>query len=183
MDTTTTTAPTGKRARNGSVILTDRLCEKRVARRIKVYDRKCPGLYVSVIPAGVATFNFKFTDPTTGKQRSTVLGVYNPETFTTEDARSKVYALKALDPTALVEQLRRTEAEGQAWQDRRGDHRTADRLDAASRREGRRRDAAPDRKLGERRQPFAAFRQIEPRQQDRKRRDAGRYRKTHERHP
>jgi integrase len=110
MDTTTTTAPTGKRARNGNVILTDRLCEKRVARRVKIYDRKCPGLYVSVIPAGVATFNFKFTDPITGKQRSTVLGVYNPETFTTEDARSKVYALKAIDPAALVEQLRQTKA-------------------------------------------------------------------------
>jgi hypothetical protein len=70
MDTTTTTEPVGKRARNGSLILTDRLCEKRVAKRVKIYDRKCPGLYVSIIPAGVATFFFKFTDQTTGKQRS-----------------------------------------------------------------------------------------------------------------
>jgi integrase len=106
MTTITTTEPVTKRARNGSVILTDRLCEKRVTSRVKIYDRKCPGLYVSIIPAGVATFNFKFTDPTTGKQRSVVLGVHNPETFTVEDARSKVYALKAIDPAALVEQLR-----------------------------------------------------------------------------
>ena len=65
-----------KRMRNGSVILTDRHCEKRVDKRIKIYDRKCPGLYVSVIPSGVATFNFKFTDRTTGRQRSKWLGVY-----------------------------------------------------------------------------------------------------------
>jgi integrase len=54
----------------------------------------------------VATFFFKFTDRTTGKQRSKWLGVYNPETFPVEHARSEVYALKAMDPDALVEQLR-----------------------------------------------------------------------------
>jgi integrase len=94
MDTTITTEPAGKRARNGSVILTDRLCEKRVTKRVKIYDRKCPGLYVSIIPAGVATFFFKFTDRTNGKQRSKWLGVYNPETFAVEQARTEVYALK-----------------------------------------------------------------------------------------
>jgi hypothetical protein len=103
-DTTTTTQP-AKRGRNGSVILTDRMCEKRVAKRDKIYDRKCPGLYVSITTAGVATFSFKFTDPATGKQRTGWLGVYNPETFTVEHARSKVYAAKAMDPAALVEQL------------------------------------------------------------------------------
>ena len=92
MDTTTTT----RRARNGSVILTDRLCTKRVAERVKYYDRKCPGLYVSITPAGVATFSFKFTDPEIGKQRTCWLGVFNPESFTVEDARSKVYGLKGM---------------------------------------------------------------------------------------
>jgi hypothetical protein len=53
----------------------------------KIYDRKCPGLYVSITTAGVATFTFKFTDPETGKQRTGWLGVYNPETFTVEVAR------------------------------------------------------------------------------------------------
>src|SRR5205807_8111261 len=95
MNTTITTESAGKRARNGSVILTDRLCEKRVAKRVKIYDRKCPGLYVSIIPAGAATFFFKFTDRTTGKQRSKWLGLYNPETFTVEQARTGVYALKS----------------------------------------------------------------------------------------
>jgi integrase len=106
-----TTTPAAKRMRNGSVILTDRMCERRVATRTKIYDRKCPGLYVSVIPAGTATFSYKFTDPQTGKQRTVWLGVYNPENFGVETARSRVYALKALGPAAVVEQLRRKTAE------------------------------------------------------------------------
>ncbi|MGY2902648.1 hypothetical protein [Bradyrhizobium sp. URHC0002] len=35
-----TTIATTPRARNGSTILTDRICQKRVAKRTKVYDRK-----------------------------------------------------------------------------------------------------------------------------------------------
>jgi integrase len=100
------TITTGARGRKSSVILTDRLCETRVAQRTKTYDRKCSGLYVSIIPAGVATFNYKFTSPETGKQRTAWLGVYNPETFTVEDARSKVYGLKAKGGTAIAETLR-----------------------------------------------------------------------------
>jgi integrase len=113
MDTTTTTEPAGKRARSGSVILTDRLCEKRVAQRVKFYDRKCPGLYVSIIPAGVATFFFKFTDRTTGKQRSKWLGVYNPEIFAVEHARTEVYALKTRigDGENIAESLRQQKAQ------------------------------------------------------------------------
>ncbi|WP_375305082.1 site-specific integrase [Bradyrhizobium sp. A11] len=110
IEQTVANASVAKRPRRASTILTDRTCQKRVTERTKIYDRKCRGLYVSIIPAGIATFNYKFTDPTTGKQRSTVLGVYNPETFTVEDARSKVYALKALAPAALAEQLRQTKA-------------------------------------------------------------------------
>ena len=107
-DITTITEPTtNKRGRNGSVILTNRHCEKRVARRTKVYDRKCPGLYVSITVAGVATFSFKFTDPDTGKQRTGWLGVYNLETFTVEQARSTVYGLKARGGVAVAETLRR----------------------------------------------------------------------------
>ena len=95
-----------KRARNGSVVLTDRMCEKRVAKRVKIYDRKCPGLYVSITTAGVATFSFKFTDPATGKQRTGWLGVYNPETFAVEDARSRVYGLRGIGAAALAETFR-----------------------------------------------------------------------------
>ncbi|WP_314962939.1 integrase family protein [Bradyrhizobium cosmicum] len=96
-------SPAGKRGRNSSVILTDRMCEKRVIQRTKFYDRKCPGLYVSITAAGVATFSFKFTDRQTGKQRTGWLGVYNPEIFTVEDARSKVSGLKATGGAALAQ--------------------------------------------------------------------------------
>jgi integrase len=111
MDTTTTTEPASKPARNSSVILTDRMCEKRVAKRVKFYDRKCPGLYVSITTAGLATFSFKFTDPATGKQRTGWLGVYNSETFTVEHARSRVYGLKAKGGKAVAETLRQHRAQ------------------------------------------------------------------------
>jgi len=101
----TTIATTTTRMRNAAVILTDRMCERRISKRVKIYDRKCRGLYVSIIPAGVATFAFKFTDPAASKQRTITLGIYNPETFRVEDARSKVYALKGKDPAMLVAEM------------------------------------------------------------------------------
>jgi integrase len=102
-ETTTTTV---RRPRNGGVILTDRICEKRVTARTKFYDRKVSGLYVSITTAGVATFSLKFVDRATGKQRTAWLGIYNPETFTVEHARSNVYALKGRGGDALAETLR-----------------------------------------------------------------------------
>ncbi|MGO4513509.1 tyrosine-type recombinase/integrase, partial [Bradyrhizobium sp. 2TAF36] len=106
METTIAAAPLGKRGRKSSVILTDRMCEKRVTERTKIYDRKCPGLYVSITTAGPSNFSFKFTDRTTGKQRTGWLGIYNPETFTVEDARSKVYGLKGMGGNALTQTFR-----------------------------------------------------------------------------
>ena len=109
-DTTTTTKPASTKRTPKSIILADRHCQRRVAARTKVYDRKCPGLYVSITAARVASFNFRFTCPQTGKQRSTTLGIYSPE-FTVADARAKVYALKAMEPAALVAQLNGRKAE------------------------------------------------------------------------
>jgi integrase len=86
------------------------MCEKRVSTRSKIYDCKCPGLYVSIPTAGVATFAFKFSDGDIGKQRTMQIGVYNPEIFTADDARSEVCALKALGPAKLVERLRKSKA-------------------------------------------------------------------------
>ena len=106
MNTTTATELAGKRMRHSSVVLTDRMCEKRVTKRVKIYDRKCPGLYVSITMTGVSTFSFKFTDPATGKQRTGWLGVYNPETFAVEDARSKIYGLRGTGTAALAESFR-----------------------------------------------------------------------------
>jgi integrase len=113
MDSSISTEPAAKRARNGGVVLTDRLCERRVAKRAKFYDRKCRGLYVSIIPAGVATFFFKFTDRASGNQRTKWLGVYNPETLTVEQARTDVYALKTRigNGENLAENLRQQKAQ------------------------------------------------------------------------
>ena len=85
----------GKRGCKEPVILTDRYCEKRVIGRTKIYDRKCPGLYVSITKNGVATFSFRYTDRNTGKQKTVWLGIYIPELFTVEHARTAVHALKA----------------------------------------------------------------------------------------
>ena len=93
MTETITTEPAGKRGRNGSVVLTDRICQRRVAKRVKLYDRKCPGLFVSIHPSGIATFSFKFTERGTGKQRNLWLGLFSPA-FTTEEARAQVYGLR-----------------------------------------------------------------------------------------
>ncbi len=110
MTETITSKSAGKRGRNGSVILTDRMCEKRVDARDKVYDRKAPGLYISRTASGVTAFNFKFTHPTTGKQCSTKIGDYSPA-FGVDAARSRVYAMKAMDPAELVALLVQKQAD------------------------------------------------------------------------
>jgi integrase len=94
--------PTAKR-RNGT-LLTDRLCETRVAKRIKYYDRKCRGLYVSITPAGVATFSCNFTNAA-GRPTSSTIGTYHQEIFKVADARAKVSALKAKGGPAISEIL------------------------------------------------------------------------------
>jgi hypothetical protein len=124
--------PTGKRARKGSIILVDRICEKRVAKRVKICDRKVPGLFVSVTAKGVATFYFKFTDPATGKQRPKWLGVHNPETFKVVHARTAVYALKTRlgNGENIAESFRQQKGAGvQARRDRGSGYCRARRMD------------------------------------------------------
>lgn len=75
----------GKRTRKGTV-LTDRLCETPVKKRKKYYDRRTRGLYVSITPAGIATFAVNFTDAA-GRPTSRTLGVYHRETFSVAHAR------------------------------------------------------------------------------------------------
>src|SRR5258708_3281659 len=108
MSDITTIEPVAKRERNGTV-LTDRLCETPVTEREKYFDRKCSGLYVSIVPPCVASFYINYTDaagrPTSGK-----IGVYHPETFRVADARAKVYALKAMGGAAIGELLRQQKA-------------------------------------------------------------------------
>jgi integrase len=102
MDTTTTT----KRAPKRRVVLTDRMCGQKVSERVKRYDKKAAGLYISTTTSGVTTFNFRFTDRESGKQRTAWLGIWNPQTFRVEHARSKVYGLKGMGGTALAETFR-----------------------------------------------------------------------------
>ena len=109
-DITTTTKSVATRAPKRRVVLTDRMCEKRVTERVEIYYGRCSGLYVSITTAGVATFSFKFTDRETGKQRTAWLGTFNPETFRVDDARTKVYGLKAMGGEALAETFREHKA-------------------------------------------------------------------------
>ncbi|MEY9182371.1 tyrosine-type recombinase/integrase [Bradyrhizobium sp. USDA 313] len=74
--------------------LTKALCEARVTRQTKYYDKQVAGLYVSVTPKG-AVFNLKYTDPATRKRGSLKIGVYHPETFNVDHARREAYLLKA----------------------------------------------------------------------------------------
>jgi integrase len=94
------------RMRNSAVNLTDKLCESKVDKRTKKWDKKCSGFYVSITPAGVATFSLKITNPQTHKQPTFLLGVYNRESFTVEDARGMAYAMKAKGGAAAVESYR-----------------------------------------------------------------------------
>jgi hypothetical protein len=100
--------PTAKRTRKGTV-LTDRLCETPVKKRRKYYDRRTRGLYVSITPAGIATFSCNFTDAA-GRPTSRMLGVYHPETFKVAHARAEVAALKAKGGAAIGELLRQRKA-------------------------------------------------------------------------
>ena len=65
-----------------------------------------PASTFSITTASTATFSFKFTDKQTDQQRTGWMGVYNPETFTVEDARSKVYGLKGKGGEALAQTFR-----------------------------------------------------------------------------
>jgi hypothetical protein len=90
MSDLTTIEPGGQspppRERNGTV-LTDRLCQTRVTVRKKYYDRRTRGLYVSITPAGVATFSCNFTNAA-GRATSRVSGIHHPETFKVANARA-----------------------------------------------------------------------------------------------
>lgn len=87
--------------RRAGTLLTDRLCGTRVTKRIKYYDQRCRGLYVSIMPTGIATFFCNFTNGA-GRPTSSKIGIYHPEIFKVADARAKVSALKAKVAPQLV---------------------------------------------------------------------------------
>ena len=170
-----TTAPAAKRERK-NVALTDRMCETRVTKRTKIYDRKCPGLFVSITTSGVATFYYKFTNPGTGRQSTGWLGVYNPETFDVDHARTKVYGLRGNGAEAIVDTMRQQNLQ-QERQGRTVDQIIEERVEymktLVKKADGEMRP--PHRNLVECREPSAPFRQSSARQEDRERGEAGRY--------
>jgi integrase len=83
------------KAKDQSVHIKAKHCEAKVAQRVKFYDTECTGFYVSVTPKGVATFNFRYTDRNTGKQRTVWIGVYEATDFPVEAGRTEAYLLKA----------------------------------------------------------------------------------------
>jgi integrase len=90
----TTATPVSPDAGKRRLTLTNRLCERSVEKRTKIYDKKCAGLYVSITTAGVATFYLQVTDRFTGKARCKWLGVFNPTTFNVDHARTEAYAVR-----------------------------------------------------------------------------------------
>jgi hypothetical protein len=75
--------------------ITQAKCEARVTKRTKHYDRKCPGLYVSLSPTSPATFSLRYTDPNTHQRQTIWLGVYHADTFSVDHARVEAMHLKA----------------------------------------------------------------------------------------
>jgi integrase len=90
--------------------LSDRLCGTRVAKRVKYYDNRCRGLYVSITPTGIATFSCNFTNAA-GRPTSGTIGIHHPELFKVADARAKVSALKAKGGSAISEILGQQKSE------------------------------------------------------------------------
>src|SRR5580704_12387209 len=82
------------RERKGTVLI-DRLCETPVTEREKYFDRKCGGLYVSIVPPCVTSFCINYTDGA-GRAKSGKFAVYHPDSFRVANARARVYALKAM---------------------------------------------------------------------------------------
>ncbi len=74
--------------------LTRALCEAKVTKRVKLYDAKCPGLYLSASPTAPASFWLKYTDHRTHKRCTVAVGGYHPELFNVEHARTAVAALR-----------------------------------------------------------------------------------------
>jgi integrase len=82
--------PTKPKSKN----LTRAICEAKVTRRIKIYDGKCPGLFMSASPTAPPSFWLKYTDRNTHKRCSVRVGSYHAELFDVDHARTAVAALR-----------------------------------------------------------------------------------------
>lgn len=89
--------------------ITNKDCERKVEKQVKLFDAKCSGLYVSISPKG-AMFNFKYFDRNFQKQRTVEVGLYDRDTFQVEDARAKADNLRsrAAGGESIADTLRKT---------------------------------------------------------------------------
>jgi integrase len=74
--------------------ITKAKCEAKVAKRTKFYDSKVGGLYASLSPTAPASFWLKFTNRASHSRSTIKVGVYHPELFTVDHARTAALALK-----------------------------------------------------------------------------------------
>jgi integrase len=74
--------------------LTRAICEAKVTKRVKHYDAKCPGLYVSMSPTAEPSFWLRYTDRNTHQRGAIKVGVYHRELFDVERARTEALSLK-----------------------------------------------------------------------------------------
>jgi integrase len=80
-------------------LITTNLVTSKVKKRTKVFDTKCPGFYVSILPPkgdadhGRATFSLQYWDIKLGKRGYVEIGVYDPKGWTVELARAKAQDL------------------------------------------------------------------------------------------
>jgi integrase len=88
--------------------ITQRLCEQKVSKQTKHYDAECKGLYLQVTPTCPATFYFRYSCPILKKRKPYRLGLYHPELFNVDHARTDVMALKVrMDRGEDIMQARR----------------------------------------------------------------------------
>ena len=79
--------------------ITTNLVTAKVSKRTKIFDTRCPGFYVSILPpkagaaSGRATFSLKFWNKKVGKQEYVEIGVYDPKGWTVKLARAKAQDL------------------------------------------------------------------------------------------
>lgn len=89
--------------------LTNKDCERKVEKQVKLFDARCSGLYVSVSPKG-AMFSFKYYDRNCQKQRTVEVGPYVKDCFGITEARivADAYRSRSAGGESIADTLRKT---------------------------------------------------------------------------
>ena len=75
--------------------LDDKLVTQPVKKRRRLFDKACRDFYADILPSGTVTFRLKVWNTAKAAQDTVTLGKFNPEGFTTEQARSAAFRLKS----------------------------------------------------------------------------------------